>query len=328
MATLFWRRTDNVKQVFCLPLKTEKNPTGVYTESQLYSIMALVFICIFFDVDPAQSFALRQAARTLTQQLGEIMEMLIIPEAREPAVLNTVLGFFHKHSALSKYGLHMIHQLLKSDLSTKDIIWSQILPTAGGMIANQAQLFAQNLDFYLEPENEEHLKRINELAKLDTPEADDLILRYFMEGTRIRATVGVYRDVATMATIQDGDRKVHVKPGEEVFVDCVTASQDPTAFPEPRSVDLHRDMDSYIHYGHGPHQCLGYGVSKLAMMTMLKTVGKLDNLRRAPGVQGQIKKIAGPGGVTLYMTADHSRYFPFPTTMKVLWDGELPPVEV
>lgn len=308
-------------------MKTEKNPTGVYTESQLYSIMALVFICIFFDADPANSFAIRQAARTLTQQLGEIMEKLNIREANEPAITHAILGLFHKYSALSKYGQHMIHQLFKSGLSSKDIIWSQILPTAGGMIANQAQLFAQNLDFYLAPENADHLKEINRLAKLDTVEADDLILGYFLEGTRLRATVGLYRDVATKETIEDGDRMVQVNPGEEIFVDCVTASQDPAAFPEPQTVKPDRPRDSYIHYGQGPHQCLGYGVSKLAMTTMLKTVGKLDNLRRAPGVQGTIKKIAGPGGITLYMTADHSRYFPFPTTMKVRWDGDLPPVE-
>ena len=289
--------------------------------------MALVFICIFFDADPANSFAIRQAARTLTQQLGEIMEKLNIPEANEPAITHAILGLFHKYSALSKYGQHMIHQLFKSGLSSKDIIWSQILPTAGGMIANQAQLFAQNLDFYLAPENADHLKEINRLAKLDTVEADDLILGYFLEGTRLRATVGLYRDVATKETIEDGDRKVQVNPGEEIFVDCVTASQDPAAFPEPQTVKPDRPRDSYIHYGQGPHQCLGYGVSKLAMTTMLKTVGKLDNLRRAPGVQGTIKKIAGPGGITLYMTADHSRYFPFPTTMKVRWDGDLPPVE-
>lgn len=254
------------------------------------------------------------------------METLVIPEATEPTVISTVLGLLHKYSALSKYGIHMIHQLFKSGLSTKDIIWSQILPTAGGMVANQAQLFAQTLDFYLEPANAKHLEEINKLAKLNSTKADDLILRYFMEGSRIRGTVGVYRDVATTAPIKDGDRTVHVNPGEEVFLDCVTASHDPTAFPEPETVKLDRPMDSYIHYGQGPHQCLGYDVSKLAMTTMLKTVGKLDNLRRAPGAQGQIKKIAGPGGVTLYMTADHSSYFPFPATMKVRWDGELPPV--
>lgn len=289
--------------------------------------MALVFTCIFFDADPANSFPLRQTARKLTQQLGEIIETLVVPEAKGSIVINTVLGLLHKHSALSEYGLHMIHQLLKSGLSTKDVIWSQILPTAGGMVANQAQLFAQCLDFYLEDENAVHLKEISRLAKLDNDEADDLILRYFMEGTRIRGTVGVYRNVATTTTIQDGDREVNVHPGEEVFIDCVTASQDPIAFPKPETVDLDRPMDSYIHYGQGPHQCLGYSISKLAMRTMLKTVGKLENLRRARGPQGQIKKIAGPGGITLYMTPDHSRYSPFPTTMKVQWDGDLPPVE-
>ena len=284
-------------------------------------MMALIFICIFADADPANSFPLREAARKLTQQLGEIMETLIVPEAKGQNVINVFLALFHKHSTLSKYGLHMIHQLLESGLSTKDVIWSQILPTAGGMIANQAQLFAQNLDFYLEEENARHLKEISRLAKLGTEDADELILRYFMEGTRIRGTVGVYREVATTANLPN------MNPGETLFLDCATASHDPTAFPEPETVDLHRPMDSYIHYGQGPHQCLGYGMSKLAMTTMLKTVAKLDNLRRAPGAQGQIKKIAGPGGMTVYMTPDHSRYFPFPTTMKVRWDGDLPPVE-
>ena len=289
--------------------------------------MAVIFTCIFADVDPANSFQLRQAARKLTQQLGEIMETLVIPEANGSGMINTVLGLLHKHSALSEYGLHMIHQLLKSGLSTKDIIWSQMLPTAGGMIANQAQLFAQCLDFYLEPENAHHLEEISRLAKLDDDKADESILRYFLEGIRIRGTVGVYRNVATTATIPDGDRNINVNPGDELFINCITASHDPLAFEDPESVNLKRPMDSYIQYGQGPHQCLGYDMSKLALTTMLKTVGKLAKLRRAPGPQGHIKKVDLPGGVTAYMTADHSRYFPFPTTMKVRWDGELPPTE-
>jgi linoleate 8R-lipoxygenase / 9,12-octadecadienoate 8-hydroperoxide 8R-isomerase len=99
---------------------------------------------------------------------------------------------------------------------------------------------------------------------------------------------------------------------------------DPAIFPDPRDVVLDRDMSLYVQYGIGPHQCLGYGMSKVAMTAMLKTVGQLDNLRRAPGPQGEIKKVAGPHGFTRYMTADQSRYFPFPTSMKVQWDGELP----
>ena len=289
--------------------------------------MALVFACIFFDIDPFNSFRLRQAARRLTKQLGEVLETLVVPEAKEPTFFKKALGLLHKHTVLSEYGLHTIQKLLESGLSTKDVIWSQILPTAGGMIANQAQLFAQCLDFYLEEENAAHLEEIRRLANMDDEKSHELLLRYFMEGTRIRTSVGIYRSVAATAAIKDGDRQVNVSPGEEIFLDCVTACQDPVAFPEPKKVKLDRPMDSYIHYGHGPHHCLGVDMSTLASTTMLKTVAKLENLRRAPGAQGRIRRVASPGGVTSYMTADDSRYFPFPTTMKVQWDGDLPAVE-
>jgi linoleate 8R-lipoxygenase/9,12-octadecadienoate 8-hydroperoxide 8R-isomerase len=89
-------------------------------------------------------------------------------------------------------------------------------------------------------------------------------------------------------------------------------------------VQLNRDMDSYLYFGYGPHKCVGEGLCKIALSSMLKVVGRLDNFRRAPGAQGQLKQIPEPGGFTTYMTADHSSYFPFPTTMKVQWDGDLP----
>ncbi|RJE17010.1 fatty acid oxygenase [Aspergillus sclerotialis] len=60
---------------------------------------------------------------------------------------------------------------------------------------------------------------------------------------------------------------------------------------------------------------------------MLKVIGRMDNLRRAPGPQGHLKRLAGPGGISKYMTPDHSSFSPSPTTMKVQWDGELPEVK-
>jgi hypothetical protein len=62
------------------------------------------------------------------------------------------------------------------------------------------------------------------------------------------------------------------------------------------------------------------------MTIMLKTVGRLGNLRRIPGAQGRIKHIPSPDGFKMYMMADGSNFFPFPTTMKVQWDGEIPTV--
>jgi cytochrome P450 len=80
---------------------------------------------------------------------------------------------------------------------------------------------------------------------------------------------------------------------------------------------LDRPIESYIHYGVGPHTCLGGDVSKVAITAMLKTVGRLDNLRRAPGEQGKLKKIPRPGGFYIYMREDYGGYFPFPTSKSI-----------
>ena len=162
-------------EVFSLPMKTDKNPLLPYTEQQLYTILALVFACIFYDADVAQSFPLRQASRMLTQQLGEIMRLVVEPIGAS-GLLQKLIDKFHTHSILPMYGKHMIEKLLDSGMSVKDVIWSQLLPTAGGMVANQGQLFAQCLDFYLS-EGKQYLPEINRLAKANTKEADDLLLQ-------------------------------------------------------------------------------------------------------------------------------------------------------
>ena len=43
----------------------------------------------------------------------------------------------------------------------------------------------------------------------------------FMEGTRLRAVVALFRDVATSTTIQDGSRSIKVKPGQRIVIDLV-----------------------------------------------------------------------------------------------------------
>lgn len=183
-------------EVFALPLKTDHNPRGVYSETELYSVMArkltphssgwihtniispiVVFMTIFFDVDPVKSFLLKQISRTAAQQLGEIVEAKVKALAEPTGLIASVIEMFHEHTPLSSYGTHMIEQLLKTGLSVKELVWTQILPSSGAMVANQAQLFAQCLDYYLSDEGAPHLKEIHRLAKLDTDEADELILR-------------------------------------------------------------------------------------------------------------------------------------------------------
>lgn len=141
-----------------------------------------------------------------------------------------------------------------------------------------------------------------------------------MEGSRMVATAGLFRDAAVDMTVQDGDQTIKIPKGHRVLVNMVAASQDPIAFPNPTEIDITRDMNSYIHYGWGPHQCAGVDASKVAMTVMFKAVVKLDNLRRAPGLQGEVKKLPAPYGYTTYMTPDWSAVYPIPTTMKIRWD--------
>jgi linoleate 10R-lipoxygenase len=145
-----------------------------------------------------------------------------------------------------------------------------------------------------------------------------------MEGIRLNGTFGSYRRSKVTTTIDEGGRQVHVKPDDKVFVSFVSAAREENIFPSPDQVRIDRPIDSYIHYGIGAHTCLGKEASMVALTAMLRTVGKLRNLRRAPGPQGQLKKIARPGGFYVYMREDHGSYYVFPLTMKVHFDGEVP----
>lgn len=312
--------------VFSLPLKTKEHPRGVFTEHEMYMAVAVIFICIFFDLDPAKSFPLHMAARAVAKSLGKLVEANVKAVNLTGWIAGMVDGMTQNQSYLTDYGVHMVRRLLESGMGSEEVAWSQILPTACAMVPNQAQVFTQALDFYLSPGGRKHLPEINRLAKLNTPEADDAILHYCMEGIRLNGTFGSYREATSATAIDDGGHQVVVKAGDKVFVSFVGAAKDPVIFPNPEEVKVDRPLESYIHYGQGPHTCLGRDASRVALTAMLKTVGRLDNLRRAPGPKGELKKIPRPGGFYVYMKEDHGSYFPFPLTMQVNWDGDLPPL--
>jgi len=66
--------------------------------------------------------------------------------------------------------------LLANDgMTVKEIVYTHMLPTTAGMVANQSQLFSQCLDYYLSDQGKQHLPEIHRLANLNTAEADDIL---------------------------------------------------------------------------------------------------------------------------------------------------------
>jgi cytochrome P450 len=311
-----------VSEMFALPLKTEERPLGVFTEHELYLIMVALFLTVYFDVDPVSSYPLREKARSATQMLGGLVEANV-REISVGGVFNRLMSaIFPDHSPLKDYGINLIKRLLKSGMDIPQLVWGHILGTLGGMTANQGQLFAQVLEYYLTVGHDAHWAKINTLAKDDSDKSFEVLRRYVMEGVRIAGQTGIYREVAKACELKDGETNLKLAVGEKVLLNLHAASMDPKVFPNPEQVVLDRPESSYISLGMGPHECLGSGMTYTALTAMFKVVGKLDKLRPALGPQGLLHKVKAPfptEGVVpkgpwydLYLTESHDSLWPFP----------------
>ena len=175
------RDVANLVQVYfasnlwCLPLKNEENPRGLFTETELYQLLAIEFASVFYDVDPVQSFPLRQTSKRLTRTLGNILEHNV-RAVEKSGFMQNLLHSLSRPQPLAQYGVQMIKRLLATRTPVKELVWTHMLPTVSAMVANQSQLFCQCLDYYLSEEGSVHLPEINRLAKENTAAADDLLL--------------------------------------------------------------------------------------------------------------------------------------------------------
>ncbi|KAI1428685.1 linoleate diol synthase [Xylaria sp. FL1777] len=302
-------------RTFGLPLKTKDNPKGIYNEQELYAVLALVFACIFYEVDPVKSFPLRYTAKTVTGQLGKLIE----------AHVKSVKGLFAskpKKGDLAAYGSDLIKGLSKEGMSNRDIAWHELLPAAGATVPNISHVFAQSLDYYLTSKGAKHLPELYRVANLpSSEESDSLLLGYGMEGIRLAGTFGAYREVEVDDSIPEDDgSQVSVKAKDRIFVNFASASKDAKNFPDPEGVNPRRPLDTYVTYVLGPHTCLAQNTCQIALTEMFRSIFRLKNLRRAPGPQGQLKKVRGSEGYDVYLREDRGAFYPFPSTMHICYD--------
>jgi hypothetical protein len=207
--------------IFHLPLKTEDNPTGVFEEHELYMVLAVIFVTIFLDFDSSKTFALRKAGLEVTQALGQLVEAQVNIISKTKLISTLTDRFMEADHALKDYGVHMVRKLLEAGLGVHETVWSQILPTAGAMVANQAQVFGQVMDYYL-GEGKEHLHDIHRLALKGDRESEEVLLHYLLEGVRLNGTFGAYRKASRDCVVGDNGRRVSVEKGRNVFCSFVS----------------------------------------------------------------------------------------------------------
>lgn len=308
-------------EMFTLPLKTEEVSYGLFTEHQLYLIMANLFIVVYLDSDPALSFPIHRKACDITKQLGYLIEANVTDINFGGYLSNIMRALVHRTSPLEDYGVHMIRRLLRSGMDIHELVWGHIMGTTAGMVGSQGKLFAETIEYFLD-KGKEYLPEMRNLAMMGTSEADDKLMHYFLEGSRLNGETGVSRSVAESTSVDDGEDTIKFNKGDKVFINLKSASHDPLVFPDPEKLDLTRPVDSYIHLGSGPHKCLGLPMARVALTTVFKEIVKLENLRPAPGPQGKLQKVLRPFGSDdglpekvhyhAYMNEKHTEFFPLP----------------
>ncbi|KAK3949467.1 heme peroxidase [Pseudoneurospora amorphoporcata] len=315
--------------VFNIPLQTKANARGLYTPHELYAVLAVIFAAIFYDHDPVKTYQLRDAARTVATQLGGVLEAGV--KSQTSFFASLLGGGGGGHDPLSSYGNDLVKRLSKAGLSSSDIAFGQVLPIVASSVPSIGEGFASAVDFYLDEAGKEHLAAIQELARQPAGNtADAQLLGYVLEGIRLSGNnLGAFRTASAVDAIKEATRaedggEVRVQPGDRVFVSVKSAAQSPTTFPNPELVNPSRPLDAYNIFFFGTHSYLGHEVSQIALTEMFRSLFKRSNVRRAPGPQGQLKKMTRELNEelsqTFYLREDWGAVTPFPVTMKVTWD--------
>lgn len=134
-----FNQTHFVSHLFNLPLKTPTNPKGIYTEDELHAVLTLIYLTVFLDVDPVKSFPLKQATKTVAEQLGKLIETSV------GASNGWFSGGGSQNASVSAHGTALLKSLSKGGLSVSDIAWNQVLPTAAAAVPTQGAAVCHRL---------------------------------------------------------------------------------------------------------------------------------------------------------------------------------------
>ena len=121
---------------------------------------------------------------------------------------------------------------------------------------------------------------------------DALLAGYVREAMRFDPLApGLPRITLQDWTIAKGTKHEKLVPaGSTVLAAFASAMRDGRRVPDPERFNPRRLPHEYIHFGYDLHQCFGIHINNATLHLMLKPLLKRQNLRRAPGAAGKLRK--------------------------------------
>ncbi|KAF7321225.1 Heme peroxidase [Mycena chlorophos] len=287
--------------------KTSANPSGVFTEHELYEMFATIYTDVYLSIgDSEHGFANNSAAsraRSVLSGLTSAAVVKVLPDIGENVLADAAAllsDLVHPSSIKSPFA-DFVRQLKKTKPEAKlNEMVGAILELALDSCANYAQAAVQVVDFYLGQGREAELARIKAIVHGPSqgPEADRTLYAYIREALRLSPQrYGIWRECVQDVVVPQGATAVpvQVKAGQRVFTSLANAYLNPTDFPNPTKVDLSRPVASYAHTptpsptsGSGSAHAVPVSLEQVWILETLKAVFALPNVRRAAGVAGQL----------------------------------------
>ncbi|KAE9992939.1 hypothetical protein EG327_007247 [Venturia inaequalis] len=316
-----------VSELFSLPLKTSADAAKVFTEQELYLALLSIYTSFLEDVDSIDSFQMRQVSYSAVQTLGRLVQANV-DDVQAPGLLQSIMAaaFANADSPTKEYGDSFTACLLKSGLDARHVVWGHVLSTAAGVTATLGSLFATCLDYFLTG-GKNTLAAVQELAAKDDDQSFEKLQSFVLEAARLSCQIGAYRSVNAATSLLNAGpegQTLELRAGDCVLLNLRSACRDKALFPNPEVFDATRPLEAYLHLGMGPHENLGFGMTKTALTAMLKVVLRLKGLKGATGPQGVLHRVEKklPSGVegekySGFLTENWDAVWPVPQTLKM-----------
>jgi cytochrome P450 len=243
------------------------------SEAELIAWTSTLFQFLFFD--PTNDPALRAQAIPASAALNAYVDSAIAERKDKPRDVDDVLARCLTLQKAEVPGM--------SDLDIRNNFTGLIIgaiPTTGTAAA-----------FIVD----ELLRRPTELAAARSAalSGDDARLAaYVFEALRFNPmTPGIFRVSNQEYTIGKGTSRATTLPvGATVVAATQSAMFDPKHIDDPDTFRVDRPGYAYLHFGFGLHACFGQYINAVQIPKIVKALLLRDNLRRAPGEAGQLKK--------------------------------------
>ncbi|KAJ3760774.1 heme peroxidase [Lentinula raphanica] len=314
-----------------IDVKTKDNPSGIYTEQEIYDMFALLFtwVPIFQKLtflsfgDNEHLFSLNMAAF----QAGGVIQALVakaileVAPSSAPNALISVASRVKNYlwPATAKPYYPFLSKLSDTGRPVNELV-ANVVSLAVGSSVNYAQAAVNVIDFYFDDERAPERAKIIDLAKANDDNSTELLRGYVREAMRLNPQyTGLYRDAVVDATIPQGPglEPLNIKAGDRIWASFKNAHRNPAEFPDPLKVDPTRPKSAYNLNGTGFHQCPGVTYAEQTIAEIVKVVFSLKNVRRAPGNAGKL------GGFTIVKDETETNMYVKPNGILTTWPGSM-----